>query len=203
MAHSGKLRVYIATSLDGFIAGVDDDLSWLPGVEPEGAGGAPPEPEPESGALSFTAFLGELGSVLMGRRTFDVVQGFGGEWPYGELPMLVATTRELACDKPQVRAARGSIHELVAQALEVATGKDVYIDGGNLIRQALEAQLIDDLVITQAPIVLGQGIPLFAGVRQRHKLETLGHHSFPGGMVQWHLRPKRLRLRSGVAPAPS
>lgn len=187
MKQTGKIRVYIATSLDGFIAGVDDDLSWLPGVE-----GAEPLPDldPGSGALSFEQFLGDVGAVLMGRRTFDVVQGLGGVWPYAELPMLIATSRELDPQRPQVRGVRGTIRELVEQALEVARGKDVYIDGGDLIRQALDAKLIDDLVVTQAPIVLGRGIPLFAGVAGRHQLETLGHHSFPGGMVQWHLRPK-------------
>ncbi len=190
----GKLRVYIATSLDGFIAAADDDLSWLPGVDPDNPGGAPPEPQPESGALAFDDFLGELGAVLMGRRTFDVVQGFGGEWPYGELPMLIATSRELACDRPKVRPVQGSIRELVEQALEIAEGKDVYIDGGNLIRQALEAELIDDLVITQAPVVLGEGIPLFAGTAHRRRLETIGHYSFPGGMVQWAQRDFDLRF---------
>ncbi len=191
MNHTGKLRVYIATSLDGFIAGPGDDLSWLSGAEPGETPSAPPAPDPDSGALSFADFLAEVGCVLMGRRTFDVVQGFGGEWFYGELPMLIATTREFACDKPQVRAGGGDIQQLVEQALGLAQGKDVYIDGGNLIRQALDARLIDDLVVTQAPIVLGQGIPLFAGVARRHRFETLGHYSFPGGMVQWHLRAAR------------
>ncbi|MCA9644209.1 MAG: dihydrofolate reductase, partial [Myxococcales bacterium] len=183
-------RVYIACSLDGFIAGADDDLSWLPGVESE-PGGLPPEPESASGALGFEQFLGELGAVLMGRRTYEVVEGFGGEWPYGELPMLIATSRELVTQRPQVTGAAGDIQTLVKQALELAGGKDVYIDGGNLIRQALDAKLIDDLVVTLAPIVLGSGIPLFAGVSARHGFETLGHYPFPGGMVQWHLRPRR------------
>ncbi|MGE3673818.1 MAG: dihydrofolate reductase family protein [Polyangiaceae bacterium] len=190
MNSTGKLRVYIACSLDGFIAGVDDDLSWLPGLESE-PGGMPPAPEEGSGALGFEKFLGELGAVLMGRRTYDVVEGFGGEWPYGELPMLIATSRDLSTQRPQVTAAEGDIRALVKQALELADGKDVYIDGGNLIRQALDAGLIDDLVVTLAPVVLGKGIALFAGAEERHGFETVGHYSFPGGMVQWHLRPRR------------
>ncbi|MCA9630679.1 MAG: dihydrofolate reductase family protein [Myxococcales bacterium] len=191
MAQTSKLRVYIATSLDGFIAGPDDDLSWLTGAEPGETPSAPPAPDPESGALSLEDFLAEVGCVLMGRRTFDVVQGFGGEWFYGELPMLIATSREFSCDRPQVQARRGDIQQLVKQALELARGKDVYIDGGNLIRQALDARLVDDVVVTLAPVVLGEGIPLFAGAAQRHQFETLGHYPFPGGMVQWHLRPRR------------
>lgn len=83
MAQTSKLRVYIATSLDGFIAGPDDDLSWLTGAEPGETPSAPPAPDPESGALSLEDFLAEVGCVLMGRRTFDVVQGFGGSGSTG------------------------------------------------------------------------------------------------------------------------
>lgn len=189
MTRKGRLRVYIATSIDGFIAGAGDDLAWLPGAD--AGGGAPPEPDPKSGALGFDAFLAQLGAVLMGRRTFDIVQGFGGEWPYADLPLHVATNRDLQCKRAQVRRVGGDIHHLVSGALETANGKDVYIDGGNLIRQALDAGLVDDLVVTLAPVALGHGIPLFAGATRRHQFETLGHFAFPGGMVQWHLRPLR------------
>lgn len=187
MTHTGKLRVYIATSVDGFIAGTGDDLSWLPGMDAQA--GSEPAQERDGPALTFDAFLAQLGAVLMGRRTFDVVAGFAGDWLYGELPMRIATHRQLECDKPQVRAVHGEIKELVSEALDAAGGKDVYIDGGNLIRQALDAGLVDDMVVTLAPVVLGRGIPLFAGCAQRHQFETLGHCAFPGGMVQWHLRP--------------
>jgi dihydrofolate reductase len=67
----------------------------------------------------------------------------------------------------------------------------VYLDGGRLIRQAAEADLIEDLTVTVAPVALGEGLPLFAGLSRRYPLEILSHHSSPGGMVQLRMRPCR------------
>jgi dihydrofolate reductase len=189
----GEVRVYIACSLDGFIAGPNDDLSWLPGADPEASGDPPTDDAPatggDDGAVGFEDFLGEVGALLMGRRTYDMVAGFGGAWPYGERPVLVATHRPLDPPRPEVRAVEGEIATLVAAAREAAGGKDVYLDGGHLARQALDAGLVDDLILTLVPVVLGAGHPLFAGVRQRHTLEFVAQHDFGGGMVQLHYRP--------------
>src|SRR5690606_16978914 len=89
-----------------------------------------------------------------------------------------------------VRAVSGSIEEMVALAKTVASGKDVYIDGGNLIRQAAEADLIDDITITIAPIALGAGHPLFAGMGRRYPIDVTAHHTYEGGMVQIRARPR-------------
>lgn len=176
---SGRVRVFIASSLDGFIAGLEDDLSWLP------------QPSSEPGRdFGYGAFMAEVGALLMGRRTFDVVMGFGGEWPYGERPMVVATHRELPAAPACVRAASGSIRELVTTALQAANGRDVYIDGGALIRQALDAGLIDEIIVSVIPMILGAGLPLFAGAQQRHALELVEHTAFEGGLVQLRYRPR-------------
>ena len=181
-----RVRVYIATSLDGFIAGPDDDLSWL-----AGPGAANPGGESDPGALAYEAFIADIGALLMGRGTFDVVHGMEW-WGYGELPVLVATRRELPEDaRSTVRAVSGSIQEMVAEAKAAAGAKDVYIDGGNVIRQTAEADLIDDVTITIAPIALGAGRPLFAGMARRYPLEILAHHTYDGGMVQIRARPRR------------
>jgi dihydrofolate reductase len=179
-----RTRVYIACSLDGFIAGPDDDLSWLPGADGAGA----PAAESDPGAVAFDDFMAGVGALLMGRRTFDVLQGFGGDWPYGARPVLVATHRALDGVRPEVRAVTGNIAEIVSAAREAAGGRDVYIDGGDLIRQALDAKLIEHLIVTLVPVVLGHGHPLFAGVAQRHALELEGSYRYAGSMVQLHLR---------------
>jgi dihydrofolate reductase len=185
-----QVHVYIATSLDGFIAGPGDDLSWLTGPEGPSAGGPPKPTDP--GALSYEAFTATVGTILMGRGTYDVVRGFDMPWFYGEMPILVATRRPLdEGAPPTVRALSGDIREMVAEAKRVAAPKNVYIDGGVLIRQAAEADLIDELTITVAPIALGAGHPLFAGMSKRYPLEVFGHYDFPGGMVQLRARPKR------------
>ncbi|MCH9687109.1 MAG: dihydrofolate reductase family protein [Deltaproteobacteria bacterium] len=183
-------RVYVACSLDGFMAGPDNDLTWLPGSQGE-TGESKPEPPhgADQGGLGFDAFIADVGALLMGRQTYDVVAGFGGAWPYGDLPVLVATRGDLNPVHPTVRAVAGDIGVLVDRAREAARGKDVYLDGGTVIRQALDAGLVDDLVVTMVPIVLGAGIPLFAGATQRHALQFVGHHGFEGGLVQLHARP--------------
>ena len=183
-----RVRVYIATSLDGFIAGPGDDLSWLTGPDAANPGG---ETDPE--ALTFDGFFADVGAVLMGRGTFDVVRRMEW-WGYGDRPVLVATHRELGEDvRKTVRTVSGSIERMVAEAKKSAGGKDVYIDGGDLIRQAADADLVDDLTITIAPIALGAGHPLFAGLTKRYPLEITGHHTFEGGMVQIRARPGKRR----------
>ena len=170
---AGRVRVFIACSLDGFIAGVDHDLSWLP--------------PPGDDDFGHGAFMAEVGAVLMGRRTYDVVTGFDA-WPYGALPLLVATTRALVPAVPSVRAVAGPIAALLHDALAAAAGKDVYLDGGDLIRQALDAGAIDELTVTIIPIVLGAGLPLFAGVERRQPLVLVGHR-VAAGLVQLTYRP--------------
>ncbi len=186
-AMAGSVRVYIACSLDGFIATQDDDLDWLTN-RPTPSDPLPPDPR----AVSFEAFLGDVGVMLMGRRTYDVVSSFGDEhWAYGDLPVRVLTRRALQSTRPSVAAVSGDLASVVADALETAAGKDVYVDGGQLIRQALDAGLVDELIVTWIPVVLGEGRSLFAGTTKRHEMEFAEHLSFPGGFVQTRLRPVR------------
>ena len=186
MSNSSKVRVYIACSLDGFIAGPEDDLSWLPGADGSSAASEGRSPS----AVTYEGFIKDVGALLMGRRTYDVVVGFEGDWSYGALPVLVTTHRELTPKAPTVRGVSGSIEEVVGAAKEAAGEKDVYLDGGALIRQALDAGLVDELIVTMVPCLLGQGHPLFAGVTKRHQLELLSCDNFGGGMVQLRMRPK-------------
>src|SRR5690606_31242204 len=133
-------------------------------------------------------------SMLMGRRTFDVVRGFGGAWPYGATPMLVATTRPLDVERASVRAVQGTIEAMVAEARRVAGARDVYVDGGTLVRATLAAGLLDELTLTIVPVVLGAGIPLFGGTGRKH-LSLESARVIGAGMVQ-------LRYRVAVASTP-
>jgi dihydrofolate reductase len=183
-----RARVFIACSLDGFIAGEGDDLSWLTGpgsVDDRSEGDAPAE-KPEFG---YTAFFAQIGAMLMGRNTYRVVEGFDG-WPYEDRPVLVATTKPLTPKAPTVRAVKGTIGELVAEAKAAAGERDVYLDGGDIIRQALDAGLVDELVVSLIPTVIGRGAPLFAGVAQRHRFRIVSVQHFTAGMVQLTMRPK-------------
>ena len=174
-----KVLVYVASSLDGFIAGPGDDLSWLP--EDEEIDIADSDPE----ALQYEEFIAGVGALLMGRTTYDVVRGFGVDWPYGDRPVLVATSRPLDDGAPEtVRAVTGEIGALVAEAKEAAGGLDVYLDGGTLIGQAADAGLIDELTITIAPVALGSGHPLFGAMQGRYRMRIVSHHTYSAGMMQ-------------------
>lgn len=174
---AGRIRVFIACSLDGFIAGPGDDLSWLPA------------PSPDAGDFGYTAFMAGIGALLMGRNTYEVVAGFDGPWPYGERPVLVATHRPLAPKVPSVRAVHGEPESLVAQARAAAGDGDVYVDGGAMIRGLLDARLVDEMTVTIIPIILGAGAPLFAGLAERRRLEPVGEVTTAGGVVQLTYRP--------------
>jgi dihydrofolate reductase len=176
---SGPVRVFIACSLDGFIAGPDGDLGWLP----------LPTAEEDFG---YGAHMAGIGALLIGRATYDTIGEHGWDWPYGTMPVLVATSRPLEPLAPTVRAVSGSPEELVAAAREAAGEAGVYADGGALIRSLVDAGLVDELVVTVIPVILGAGAPLFAGVATRRQLALRSSATYTDGLVQ---------LRYGLEPA--
>jgi dihydrofolate reductase len=131
--------------------------------------------------------------MLMGRRTYDVACNFEGAWPYGDTPIIVATNRPLETANPSVQGHQGTIGELVTRAKTMSGGRDVYLDGGNLIRQALDAGLVDEVTLTLIPIILGDGIPLFSGTKQIHRLQLCSHRDVGGGMVELVYEPAKVR----------
>lgn len=186
MTSTSAVRVYMACSLDGFIAGPENDLAWLEAPRPPG------DLPADARALAFDAFMAQTGCLLMGRTTYDTVQGFGlPTWPYGDTPTLVATHRTLVDPPGTVSAIAGTITELIAAARARAGTKDVYLDGGNLVQQALNAGLVDELIITTVPILLGSGTRIFEHLTARTTLQFTAHHAMPNGMVQLHARVLR------------
>jgi dihydrofolate reductase len=165
---AGRVRVFIACSLDGFIAGPGDDLSWLPGGTGEDHG--------------YGAFMADTAALLMGRGTYDVVARFD-TWPYGDTPVFVATSRPLDAAVPTVSALAGSPAELLASVRAAVQG-NVYLDGGALIRSFLDEGLVDEMIVSVVAVVLGEGVPLFAGVRRRHALRLESSVPFESGLVQ-------------------
>lgn len=165
MSEASRVRVYLGCSLDGCIAGPNHDISFL-NEEPEGVDAG----EPEAG-LGFAAFMDQVGALLMGRNTYQVPLDYDA-WHYGERPVLVATHRELP-PAPQggtAWAVQGDIRDLIAQAKDAAGDKDVYLDGGDLVRQGLDAGLVDEVCLTVLPLILGQGIRLWEGLQTRTDL---------------------------------
>ena len=169
---AGPIRVFIASSLDGFIAGEHDDLSWLP---------TPVEGGEDYG---FGEHMAATAAILMGRGTYDVASAFEGEWPYGDTPVFVATNRPLDGAPETVRVVSGDAVDLVAAVQAEVGDGGIYVDGGNLIRQLLDAGLIDELTVTVVPVILGKGAPLFAGSAVRHGLTLRHAQAFDDGLVQ-------------------
>jgi dihydrofolate reductase len=169
-----RVRVFIACSLDGFIAGPDDDLSWLPQLESD----------PSGEDYGYSAFIEGTAAILMGRRSYDVAAAFD-RWPYGDMPVFVATSRPLEPVTTTVTALTGTARELLAKVRTRIDGS-IYLDGGALIRSFVEDDLVDELTITVVPVILGGGSPLFGGTARRQALRLLAASSYPNGLVQLH-----------------
>lgn len=180
-----RVRVYMGCSFDGFIAGPDDDISWL-----EESYSAPGDLDPDPHVLGFTDFMSQVGVLLMGRSTYGIVER-SGQWHYGETPVLVATHRPLVPMVDNIQTVSGPIDELVETAKGKAAGKDVYLDGGDLVRQALHANLVDEITMTFLPVLLGQGIRLFDHLPSRTNLQFVSHGAHEGGMLQVTARVRR------------
>ena len=179
---------YLAMSLDGLIAGPNDELAWLEEARASGlplavAQWAATRPE----GLEFDDFLASVGCIVMGRRTYDVVEGFGGPWAYGDTPMLVATSRPLGTTRSSVEGMGGDIEGIVERARQLAGDRDIYVDGGATIRAFLDARLLDHLVLTIQPTALGAGIPLFTGLTMPAEFAVEKVERWGPGFVQVHL----------------
>lgn len=173
---SVKCSVYIAASVDGFIARPDGDVDWLHRPEYEA---------PEAGDYGYEAFISTIDAMVMGRKSFEKVLTFA-EWPYGEMPVVVLTSGEL--DVPQalrdrIIVERGAPPDIVKHLAERAFSH-VYVDGGVTIQRFLQAGLIDEMTVTLIPVLLGAGIPLFGTMGRELALKHIATESYSNGFVQ-------------------
>ena len=174
-----RFSVFIATSLDGYIARRNGAIDWLSIVHPVDE------------AHGYGAFMATVDAIVVGRGTYDTVLGFE-EWPYGGKRVAVMTHRP-ARPRHGEEFFSGSAAELAARLQDA---RRVYVDGGKVVSQFLAAGLIDDMTISVIPIILGEGLRLFPGGEGEHRLELEGQRSWPSGMVQ-------MRYRVRAAPASS
>jgi dihydrofolate reductase len=166
-----KASVFIATSLDGFIARHDGALDWLPanGGEPHG----------------YDEFIATVDAVVIGRNSFEKVLEFD-PWPYGKKRVIVLTTRPsevVAPDGAVMEVMAGTPREIVTRLAERGM-KHLYIDGGVTIQRFLEAGLIQRVIITRIPVLLGSGIPLFGPLARDIRLKHVATRAYPSGLVQ-------------------
>jgi dihydrofolate reductase len=166
-----QASVFIATSLDGFIARPNGGIDWLPPGGGEDHG--------------YDAFIATVDALMIGRHTFETVLTFD-TWPYGRKPVFVLSTRPLPVPTPAgavVERLSGDPRDIVSQ-LAARGVRHIYVDGGITIQRFLRAGLIQRLIITRIPVLLGDGIPLFGGVSGDVALRHVATRQYASGLVQ-------------------
>ncbi len=166
------LTAFIATSLDGFIARPDGAIDWLPAPEPGGED------------YGYHAFMDSVDAIVMGRNTYELVLTFGG-WHYPK-PVVVLSTRGVTIApelESKVLQASGSAAD-VLMFCKSRGWNSLYIDGGVTIQRFLAAGLMDRLIVTRVPVLIGSGLPLFAAVPADVKLTHVRTRAYDSGLVQ-------------------
>lgn len=173
MTNNRKVVLYIAASLDGYIAKPNDDLNFLSLVADEGQD------------YGYSEFIGTIDTVILGRKTYEWVLTRVPEFPHAskETYVVTRTPREKA---GKVTFYTGSLKELVA-GLKAKQGKNIFIDGGaEVVNTLLNDNLIDEYYISIIPVLLGEGVKLFKDGRPEQRLRLVDAKTFPKGLVQLH-----------------
>ena len=174
-----KCSVFIAVSLDGYIAREDGSIDWLMKAN---------ELAPEGEDGGYQAFISNVDAIIMGRHSFEMVKTFN-PWPY-TLPVIVLSQHPI--DIPD--ALKKSVTHSSETPFELRTRlsrqghQHLYIDGGITIQRFLRAGCIDELIITVIPVLLGQGRRLFGEVEEDVRLQLIKSHTLSGGFVQMHYK---------------
>ena len=173
--------VYIATSLDGYISDRDDGLDWLQSI-----------PNPDNLDFGWREFVDRIDAIVMGRKTFETVCGFDCDWPYSK-PVFVLSRTLLSLPQEyegKAELINGSLSAILA-ALHGKGYEQLYIDGGVTVQSFLEEDLIDEMIITVLPIVLGGGSRLFGKLPKPLDFDLVNTEVMLNAMVKNHYRRKR------------
>ena len=176
-----KLSLFIATSLDGYIAKPNDDLSFLKLVEKEGED------------YGYQEFISDIDTIILGRKTYDYVLKAIGTSHYdnGQRDIYVIT-RTARPDSGRTTFYTGNLTELVLR-LKSGRGKNIYCDGGSeIINELLQHNLIDEFFISVIPVLVGNGTRLFKDNRPEQQLELVSVKSFETGLTQLHYKRKKI-----------
>lgn len=167
--------VFVATSVDGFIARKNGDLDWLPGSDGE----------PASEDHGFVDFLASIDTLVMGRKTYEKVMTFE-DWPYRCKRVIVLSSRFPRNGEGLGEGAEGISASPVelARQLAASSAARVYVDGGETIQGFLNAGLITDMTITRIPVLLGEGVPLFGPLAGDIRLLHQSTRTWESGLVQ-------------------
>lgn len=168
-----KTVLYIATSLDGFIARPDGNIDWLTSI-----------PSPQTGDYGYSEFLQSIGTIIMGRKTYNEIIGFGVDWPYIGIDSYVVTRdKEFEIQSSETYLLTENIIDFVAK-IKNNGNKDIWlVGGGQLITKFINEGLLDKMIITIIPKIIGEGIPLFAEKPIESNWKLIETKSFDTGIV--------------------
>lgn len=176
---SRKTILYIACSLDGYIAKPNDDLSFLELVQEEGQD------------YGYSEFVKMVDTVVLGKRTYDWVMKQVSEFPHADKETYVITRTVLPA-VGKTNFYNGDLTELI-QKLKSKAGKTIFVDGGaEVVSRFLKHKLIDEFIISVVPVLLGEGTRLFKDGNPEQELELMSARSFAKGLVQLHYRTKKV-----------
>ena len=182
-----RTQYYCATSLDGYIAGPDDSLDWLTGYDEAFDEAAA---EPMKG--TYDRFYEDVGAMVSGSVTYEWVLDHVSDWPYPSKPFWVLTSRELRLpdgDDVDVRFFAGGVRALHPALLEAAGGRNVWVvGGGHVASQYADEGLLDEVIATVVPVVLGTGKRLFDRPVRGGPMRLAGTRTFDTGMVELRYR---------------
>jgi dihydrofolate reductase len=169
----GKVVLYIAASLDGFIAREDGNLDWLNNI-----------PNPDGNDYGYGKLINSISTVIMGKNTYKEVIGFGIDWPYPDMNTYIVThDKNLQVSSPNTFLLDDDIHAFVNN-LKSDSEKDIWlVGGGEVIKCFLEHHLIDQMIICYIPVILGKGIPLFLANPVESTWELSNVQPFSTGIV--------------------
>jgi dihydrofolate reductase len=172
----GKNSVFIATSLDGYIADNNGGIDWLHSI-----------PNPDNSDMGYTDFMERIDALVMGRKTFETVLSFEVDWPYSK-PVFVLSN-ELnkipRSHKDKAFLVKGTLPEILNQIQDRGYFR-LYIDGGTTIQNFLKEDLIDEMVISTIPVLLGGGIPLFTELPKAVRFDLVSSYTYLNQITQSH-----------------
>jgi dihydrofolate reductase len=175
MVNERKVFLYIAMSIDGYIATKDGDLSFLSIVEQANED------------YGYAEFIKTIDTVILGRKTYDKVLSFGIPFPHADKKTFVIT-RTTKPKEGNITFYSGDLKELVVN-LKKEEGKNIFVDGGaEVVNELMKQNLIDEYVLSIIPVFLGDGILLFKNGRPQTKMELVNSKQFEKGLVQLHYR---------------
>jgi dihydrofolate reductase len=176
-----KNSVFIATSLDGYIADKNGGLDWLHSI-----------PNPNNNDMGYVEFTNGIDALVMGRTTFETVIGFDVPWPYTKPVFVLSNKLKEIPDSHKDKAflVNGTLTEILEQIHGKGYGR-LYIDGGTTIRNFLKEDLIDETVLTTIPILLGGGSSLFGDLPSELNFELIGTKTFLNQISQRHYKRKK------------